>query len=224
MSATVSILALWVAFAGTHIALSSLSLRAKLVQSIGDKGFLGLFSVVALAIFIPLVAVYAHNKHAGSFLWYWGGIPAIRHSVYLGQGLAFSLIVGGNLTPSPASLASRPGSSEVRGVLRITRHPLLMGVGLFGALHLLVARVHTSDLIFFAGLPAFALLGCWHQDRRKLASLGDSFRRFHSETTFLPFARGGFRGLAEARVAVGVAIAAAFLLRYFHPSLFGGSP
>ena len=221
MSATATILALWVAFAATHICLSSVKLRPRLVGVLGPNGFLGLYSLIALAIFIPLVWVYAANKHSGPFLWYWGAYPVVRWAVYAGMGLAFALVVAGNVNPSPASIAAKPGDTEVRGLLRITRHPLLMGIGLFGLLHLCAARVNLSELVFFGGLPVFAVVGCWHQDRRKLATLGESFRRFHAETAFLPFARGGIRGIAEVPIPVGIGIATALVLRIFHGSLFG---
>lgn len=221
MSATATILALWVAFAVTHIALSSVKLRPRLVAILGSAGFQAFYSVIALAIFIPLVWVYIDNKHSGPFLWYWGAIPVVRWAVYVGMGLAFVLVVAGNVNPSPASIAAKPGSTEIRGLLRVTRHPLLMGIGLFGLMHLCAARVNTSELVFFAGLPLFALVGCWHQDQRKLATLGESFRRFHAETAFLPFARGGLRGLAEVPIAVGIGVAITVLLRVFHSSLFG---
>ena len=96
-----------------------------------------------------------------------------------------------------------------------------MGVGLFGILHLCAARVNMSELAFFGGLPVFVLIGCWHQDQRKLATLGEPFRRFHAETAFLPFLRGGLRGFAETPIPVGIGLAAAVILRIFHGSLFG---
>ncbi len=222
MSGTATILALWVAFAATHMILSSVKFRPRLAGALGDGGFMGLYSVIALVIFIPLVSAYIGNKHTGPFFWYGGAIPAVRWTVYAGMGLAFALVVGGNTNPSPASLAGKPGDTRVRGLLRITRHPLLMGIGLFGLLHLCVARVNASELAFFGGLPLFALVGCWHQDQRKLATLGESFRRFHAETAFLPFARGGFRGILEAPIPVAIGAATAAVLRFFHGSLFGG--
>lgn len=218
---TPTIVALWVLFLATHMSLSSQSLRPKLVEKIGPSGFLGVYSVIALAIFIPLAWIYFAHKHAGVYLWYGSTIPWMRPLVYVGMVLAFTLAIGGNINPSPASIA--PGDGTIRGVLRITRHPLFMGVGLFGLLHLAVARIHGADLAFFGGLPIVALIGCAHQDRRKLATGGESFRRFYEETSFLPFGRGDFRALFEPPLALGIGVVATLLLRYFHPTLFGGA-
>ncbi len=108
------------------------------------------------------------------------------------------------------------------GVYRITRHPAFMGAGLFGLLHLLVASVNAAELDFFGGFPVFALLGCAHHDRRKLATAGEGFERFHAETSFLPFtARGTLRGLSEMPAALLLGVAISVVLRWFHPVWFG---
>ena len=216
-----AIAALWALFLATHMGLSSARVRPTLISKLGQTGFLGVYSVLALAIFLPLVWVYATHKHAGAFLWYGSTIGWMRPVVYVLMALAFTLIIGGFLNPSPASIA--PGSGEIRGVLRITRHPLFMGVGLFGLLHLLVARVHVADLVFFVGLPIVTLIGCWHQDRRKLDSDDSSFETFYNQTAFLPFGRGNWRGLIDPPIAIAIGIAATVLLRVFHPIIFGGA-
>lgn len=221
MADAAAILGLWLLFAATHMGLSSQRLRPRLVAALGARAFLGLYSLVALAIFVPLVASYFAHKHAGPFLWYLGASPAVRWPVYAGMGVAFVLTLGGLLTPSPASLGG--GRLELRGVLRLTRHPVFMGVGLFGLLHLVAARVNAAELAFFGSFPLFALLGCRHQDRRKLASAGPAFARFHAATSFLPFAGPGrWLGLSEMPLAIALGVAAALLVRlYVHPRWLG---
>ena len=218
--AAATIVAWWLAFTVTHMGLSSERVRGRLVGALGERGFLGVYSLVAFATFVPLVAVYFSHKHEGALLWYLGSQPLLRWLMYAGMALVLSLIVAALLRPSPAAIA--PGSSEVAGAYRITRHPMFMAVGLFGILHLLVARVNATELAFFAGFPLFACLGCWHQDRRKLASGGEAFARFHAQTAFLPFTgAGALRGLREMRLPLALGIGLAMLLRFFHGSLFG---
>ena len=200
--------------------LSSLRIRPRLIGVLGKRPYQGLYSAVALLLFVPLVWVYFANKHAGPELWYVGGAAAVRGLGMIGMGVAFVLAVGGLLRPSPASLA--PGSTEIAGVLRITRHPLFMGLGLMGLMHLLMAPVHASDLAFFGGFPVFAWIGCRHQDLRKLDSAAEELRRFYAETPFLPFSRrGGLRGVTEMPVALVVGITLAVVVRSFHDTLFG---
>ena len=220
MGATAAILLLWVAFAASHMGLSSGRLRPRLVARLGERGFSALYSLLALALFVPLVAVYFGNKHAGPLLWSLGGVPGLKWLMYAGMGLAFALAVSGLARPSPASLV--PGKAEVIGVYRITRHPLFMGMGLFGLLHLLVVSVNASELVFFGGFPVFVLMACRHQDERKLASLGDAYRRFYEATPFLPGSRRGFlRGVSEQPIPMAIGIGVAAVIRHFHANLFG---
>ena len=216
----VAIVVLWIAFAVTHMGLSSPSLRPRLLERLGERGFQGVYSLVALALFVPLVWVYASHKHAGPELWSLGGLPGVQAIMSAGMLVALTLAVAGMLTPSPAAML--PGKTEVKGVFRITRHPMTMGMGLFGLMHLLGAQINAAELAFFGGFVAFSLLGCRHQDQRKLVTAGEEFRRFHEQTPFIPFSGpGSLRGLKEMPLAIVVGIVVTAVLRYFHPTLFG---
>jgi uncharacterized membrane protein len=219
MNAACTVLVLWITFGATHVGLSSRWLRQRLCAALGAAGFQALYSLVAFASFVPLVWFYFRHKHAGPLLWQVPLGSVGRGALYTGMGLAFVLMAAGLATPSPAALGSR--TTQVRGVHRITRHALFMGLGLFGLLHLVV-NGFASDVAFFGGLPLFALLGCWHQDRRKLAGGDPVFRAFHAQTPFLPFTgRETARGLRELPAAVVAAgIAATVVLRWIHPWVF----
>ena len=218
--AAVAIILWWLAFAVTHMGLSSTRVRTRLIAALGERGFLGVYSLVALATFVPLVWFYFSHKHQGAFLWYLGALPAVKWVMYAGMAFALSLLVAGLMRPSPAAFA--PGKAEVGGAYHITRHPLFMAVGVYGLLHLLVARVNATELAFFAGFPLFAWAGCRHQDRRKLATGDEKFRRFHDETVFFPFTGSGtLRGLREIRLPLAIGAGLAIVLRVFHSQLFG---
>jgi uncharacterized membrane protein len=221
MSPPATIALLWAGFAGTHIGLSSVRVRQPLVARIGAAPFQGVYSLVALAFFIPLVWTFFAHKHAGPWLWLVERGTALHWTMYVGMGVAFVLLVASLVRPSPAALV--PGDPEPRGVYRVTRHPLIMALALFGALHM-IPNASAADLAFFGGFVAFGLVGAWHQDRRKLALGVPGFRAFYEATPFLPFTgRETLRGLRELSPAVVVTgIAAAALVRWFHPSWFGG--
>jgi uncharacterized membrane protein len=221
MSPTVQIVLLWLGFAGGHLALSSAPVRSRVVASTGTLPFLGLYSAVALAFFVPLLFTYFSHKHAGTVLWGLGVGPALRGVVYTGMGVAFVLVVASLLRPSPAGIA--PGSATPYGVYRITRHPQNMGFALFGLVHLLPNGT-TADLAFFGGFALFGVVGSWHQDRRKLAAGLPGFAAFCEQTPFWPFTGPktlqGLRELSPLVVVLG--IGTTVLVRYFHPRWFGG--
>jgi uncharacterized membrane protein len=215
MSPTVSIVLLWIAFTATHLGLASVRVEPKLRAKLGDAGFLGLYSVVALALFVPLVTIYFGNRHAGPWLWTVEVGPVLRVLLYLGMTLGLILAVGSLLRPSPASLVPN-APAEVRGVYRVTRHPLVLGLALIWALHL-VPNASTADVAFFGGFLLFSLAGAWHQDARKLHAGDAKFREFHAATSFLPFGRG-VAGLADLPpLVIALGLLAALGVRWLHP-------
>jgi len=79
-----------------------------------------------------------------------------------------------------------PGKIEARGVLRITRHPMNIGIACFGLTHL-IANGALGDVAFFGSLFALGVLGPIHQDARKKREKGDAYRDFCRQTSVLPF-------------------------------------
>ncbi len=221
MSPTGTILAFWLGFGGSHVLLSSARLRSRLVATLGPGTFLGFYSLVSIGFFVPLVRTYFAHKHAGPRLW---SVPVgtpLRWAIYFAMGVAFVLMVSGLVRPSPTNIV--PGDPTPRGALRLTRHPLFMGLGLFGLLHL-IPNGNAADVAFFGGFPVFAVLGCWHQDRRKLVAGSPELQRFQHATPFLPFTGSeSWLGIRELGIGVmGGGVALTVLVRYFHPAWFGG--
>jgi uncharacterized membrane protein len=176
----------WGTFAGTHMALSSLPVRARLIARLGEKTFLGLYSLIAFATFIPLVWVYLGNRHAGGVVWNLAAVPGVRPLAMLLAVLGIAMIVAGVLHPSPA-LAGIKQARGARGLTRITRHPLFMGIALWALSHLLL-NGFVTDVLFFGGLLAFSLAGAAHQDARKRAIEEERLGQFLAESSFWPFA------------------------------------
>jgi len=215
MSPALAILLLWVVFTASHLGLASVRVEPKLRGRLGDGAFLGLYSLIALAVFIPLMWIYFGNRHAGPWLWVISVGPVLRALLYVGMTLGMVLVAGSLLRPSPASIVPG-GTAEVRGVYRVTRHPLVLGLAIVWALHL-IPNASTADVAFFGGFLAFSLAGAWHQDARKLAAGDETFRAFHAETSFLPFGRG-LGGLTQLPLlAVAIGVVASLFARWLHP-------
>lgn len=225
MTAVGVIVALWVAFALSHLVLSSNPLRPRAVRLFGERLFQGLYSLVAFAIFVPLVLVYAGHKHAGPLIWAIDPnvIPIVIVDIVtrVGNTVAVMLVVAGIFRPSPSGVTGTP-TRRPRGVQRITRHPLFMGIVLWALMHLVV-NGYASDIAFFGGFVIFGLLGSWHQDRRQKATPDGAYAKFCEQSPFLPFTRRGVvKGLREMGfLPIVVGLLAAGLLRYFHAVLFG---
>lgn len=223
MTAALVLAALWIAFAASHMALSSQRWRPRIVAALGDeRRFQGLYSLIALAIFVPLVTIYFRHKHEGPYLGTLVEAPGLRWLMFVGMGAAFALLAAGLARPSPASVVPG-GSTQVRGIYHVTRHPVLMSFALYGLLHLCVAAVNATELAFFAGFPLFVWIGAQHQDQRKLAGGNPEFKRFYEATPFAPFSRpaGVLAALREQPIPIVIGVTLAVVVRWFHPALFG---
>jgi uncharacterized membrane protein len=91
-------------FLGTHLLLSSNVIRPRLVDWVGERGFRGIYSLVAFVTFIPLVVVFAHHKHAGPVVWYLRATAPIRWLAWLMMLGAVIFLVAGLLNPNPAAI------------------------------------------------------------------------------------------------------------------------
>ena len=213
----------WGIFAGTHMVLSSLPVRSRLINRLGEKRFTGLYALVALVTFIPLVWIYLGNRHAGGAVINLGAVPGVRPLAELLAVTGIAVIVGAVLHPSPALVGIKQAWGA-RGLTRITRHPLFMGIALWAFSHLLVNGFAT-DVVFFGGFLAFSLAGAAHQDARKRAIEGARLGQFLAETSFWPFGAivAGRNRLAWRElpwVALVSGAVAAFGIYALHPWAF----
>jgi uncharacterized membrane protein len=217
---------LWVAFMGTHVWLSSSGVRPRLIARLGAQAFQGLYSLVALATFVPLVWIFATHKHAGPLLWTTLGPAALaRGANHVLMAVALVLFVA-SLLPrgaAPSSMLAR-GPAAVQGMTRITRHPMLASFGLFGIAHLLV-NGSLGDVIFFAGFLLFTRIGGGHQDGRKAREIA-GYDALIATTSIVPFGaivtgrqRLVARELPLAAVVIGLVLT--IVIRRYHGLLFG---
>lgn len=219
MSGTVWIIIWWAAFGLSHMLISEY--RSALVDRLGRQLYLLFYSAVAFATFIPLVMVYTDNRHAGGLLW---AVPNwLLYTAMLISLLGIAMVLPSLIRPSPVGMVPGAGP-EARGLLRITRHPLFMGLALWGLGHALV-NGFVADVLFFGGFVAFGLIGCAHQDARKRREEGERLGEFYRQTSLLPFAailtgrnRLALRELPWITLTLGIVLA--FVLYALHPMMF----
>ncbi len=224
----VHILLWWVLFGGTHVFGSSVPVRTALIGKLGNKGFKSLYSVIALATFVPLIYVFFTNKGAGAMLFRPSSSMMVVTDVLM--FLAFIVLAQGLATPSPMTTEAEMSGEypeKARGIQRITRHPGNFAFALFGVAHML-SNPYVGDWIFFGGFVVFGLVSSMHQERRTLAGGREEIARFHADTSAVPFAaiivtgrqRLALGEYSKGALAVGVVLAV--VLWYFHANLFGG--
>ncbi len=213
-----------VAFLATHY-VSSTPLRAKLVNALGNA-YLGLYSLVAFGTLGYMIWAY----HRAPFVGLWRS-PALRYAPLVAMPIAFILMACGLLERNPTLVGQErllKTDEAGRGILRVTRHPLMWGFALWAASHVL-ARGDAASAIFFGGFLVLALSGTVLIDRRKAAALGDDWRRFAALSSNVPFAaiasrknqfKPGEIGWRQPLAGIALYIAVLFL----HSTLFAARP
>lgn len=212
-------------FIATHF-IPSTPLRPGLVAALGEKGYLGLYSLVALATLGWMIWAYVKAPYERL----WVGDEFKVWALVL-MPVAVVSIVAGGMTRNPSAVRQEgalASMGEPRGILRITRHPIQWGIALWALLHLVV-RGHTASLVFFGGFALLAILGTMLIDARKNRTLGENWRRFASNTSNFPFAaivqgRNQFRFDEIGWKKVSIALAVYLALLLVHPWLFGARP
>src|SRR6186713_2551658 len=200
-------------FIATHF-VTSTPLRPLMVNAIGEWPYRGAYSLVALVTLVWMGWAFANAPREP--LW-----VGIREIPYVLMPLAFVLIACGYGRNPTMVGADRLLKSEdpARGIIRITRHPIMWGLMLWAASHIL-ARGDLRSLIFFGGLLLVAALGTILMDARKRRN--PDFARFAAVSSNVPFvavAQGRnrivWREIGWLRPAAG--LAAFFLVLLFHP-------
>jgi uncharacterized membrane protein len=214
-----------VVFLVTHY-VSSTPLRSGLVAVLGENIYLGLYTLVSLATLGWMIWAYVKAPYERL----WVGDEFKVWAVVL-MPVSFVLVACGALTRNPSAVRQESAlraMGEPRGILRVTRHPILWGIALWAAVHL-ISRGDVASLIFFGGLLLLAVSGTVLQDWRKDRTIGVDWQRFASVTSNVPFTAiiGGrnqfrFDEIGWGKVLAGLALY--FVLAFLHPYLFGVRP
>ena len=210
-----------IAFLATHY-IASKPLREVLVATMGSA-YLAAYSLIAFITLGWMIWAFYHAPFIN--LWY---AVAMRPVPLVLMPVAMVFGVCALATPNPTLVGRErllKSASPARGILRITRHPLMWAFALWAVGHI-AARGDAAALVFFGTFVVLAIAGAWLIDRRKAAALGDDWKRFAAVTSNIPFAaivagRNQFK-LAEIgwwKILLGLVLYVVLLM--LHHRLFG---
>ncbi len=207
MTGLPSVVATCLLFVGSHFLLSH-PLRRPLVRALGEKGFQGLYSLVAFATLGAVVWTYRAAPVTAP-LWSVGdGLWALATLVML----AASILLLGSFVRNPALAGSNVDAASARadGVYALTRHPMMWSFALWGLAHILVYPIATNVALCLAVI-VLALVGSALQDRKKARLDPVGWQSWRARTSFLPFAaiasgRARFAGFGLHALAGGVLV------------------
>jgi uncharacterized membrane protein len=173
-----------IAFVGTHFLLSH-PLRGPLIRAVGDNPFRGIYALVALITFGLMIYFYRVIGRE-AVLWNVGDAGWIAGTFLM--WLASILLVGSFLG-NPAWVGAPGPSGGPKGVLAITRHPMMWSFAIWATVHLTILG-QPKSIVFEGAIIILALAGAFGQDRKKARLMGEAWHEWTAQTAFVPFARG----------------------------------
>jgi uncharacterized membrane protein len=208
------------AFLATHF-IASTPLRLRLINALGVWPYRGVYSLVALVTLGWMIWAFVKAPNVPL----WSGLRYVP--AYVMPWVFIVLACGYWRNPSLVGAEKLLRSEDpARGMIRITRHPIMWGLMLWAAAHIL-ARGELASLVFFGGFFALAALGTLLMDARKRND--PDFQRFAALTSNIPFVavlqgrnRINWREIGWKRPLIGLLLFVAFF--HLHPWLFGARP
>lgn len=194
-------------------------LRPWAVARLGHAGFGIAYSALSLAVLAWLIAAAGRAPYVP--LWDWA--PWQNHvvlAVMLPVCVILSLAIA---RPNPFSFG---GAQNDRfdpaspGIVRLTRHPLLLALGIWSAAHIL-PNGDLAHVILFGTFAGFAMLGGRLVDRRRQREMG---QRWHDLRAALSECRASLSLTADTflRLAAGLILYAGLI--WLHLLVIGVDP
>ena len=212
-------------FAGIHLGIAGTAIRDRAIGLLGKNGYMAAFAVASLIGLGWLVAAY----NRAPYLITWGMLEWWKPIVIILMLPATLLVVFGLTTPNPTSVAQEGTLGQPpRGIVLVTRHPFLTGVGLWALLHL-IGNGDVASLVFFATWAIVALAGTVSIDAKRRRLLGAAWEPFAAQTSIVPFAAiaAGRNRVTPREIGIwrwGLALLVYALMLGGHAQVIGVSP
>lgn len=179
------ILGLLLTFAIAHSGLAALRPWAE--KRIGARLYRVCFALVSLPLATILIIYFFNHRYDGAQLWQVQGIPGVQPLVWTLSAISFLFLYPATFNLLEIAAIQKP---EVHlyetGIIRITRHPQMVGQVIWCVAHTLWLGT-TFTIVTSLGLILHHLFGVWHGDRRLLARYGAAFEKVRERTSVIPF-------------------------------------
>ena len=179
------ILGLLLIFAFAHSGLAAL--RPWGEQRIGPRAYRILFAIVSLPLAIVLIVYFFNHRYDGVQLWQVQGVSLVQPVVWVLSAISFLFLYPATFNLLEIAAIEKPQVHLYEtGIIRITRHPQMVGQVIWCIAHTL--WIGTSfTLLTSIGLILHHLFAVWHGDRRLSARYGEAFHALKSRTSVIPF-------------------------------------
>lgn len=209
-----------------HFILSSLPVRTVIAGRIGAGPFMAIYSVLAGATLFWTISLYGEAPYVEL----WAPTPALAMIPHAAMPFAAILIVCSVTTRMATAVGGDRAADDpvpVRGIMTVTRHPMLCGATLWSLSHI-AANGDVASVILMGGILILSVGGMVHIDHRRAKTMGSAWGPIALSTSVVPFlaalqgrAKIDWAGIGLWRLAVGLVIYAGLVVA--HPWFAGVS-
>jgi uncharacterized membrane protein len=178
-------LGLLVGFAIAHSGLAALRSRGE--KLMGARLYRVLFALVSLPLATVLIIYFFNHRYDGLQLWNVQGVPGMQSLVWVLSAISFLFLYPATFNLLEIAAVQKPAVHLFEtGIIRVTRHPQMVGQVIWCIAHTLWLGT-TFMVLTSIGLVLHHLFGVWHGDQRLSARYGESFEALKSRTSVVPF-------------------------------------
>ena len=172
-------------FAIAHSGLAALRPKAEAI--IGPRLYRVVFALVSIPFATVLIIYFFNHRYDGLQLWRVQEVPGIQSTVWILSAISFIFLYPATFNLLEIAAVQKPQVYLFEtGIIRITRHPQMVGQIIWCVAHTLWLGT-TFTLVTSLGLIAHHLFAVWHGDRRLAARYGEAFEKVKARTSIIPF-------------------------------------
>lgn len=173
-------------FATVHSGMASL--RDAGEKLIGERAYRVMFAAISLPLVVSTVVYFINHRYDGTQLWQVQSVSGIHELVWVSSFISFLFLYPSTFNLLEVAAVDKPKMHLWEtGIMRITRHPQMVGQVIWCLAHTLWIG-NSVAVAASVGLIAHHLFGVWNGDRRLASRYGQAFEVLKGRTSVIPFA------------------------------------
>ena len=179
------ILGLQLVFAIAHS--GGAAVRPWAEKYLGPRLYRIIFALISMPLAVILIVYFFNHRYDGWQLWQVQGIPGVGALVWVLSAISFLFLYPATFNLLEIAAIQKPQVHLYEtGIIRITRHPQMVGQVIWCVAHTLWLGT-SFTLVTSIGLVIHHLFGVWHGDRRLSQRYGEAFEMVKQRTSIIPF-------------------------------------
>ncbi|KAL5992092.1 hypothetical protein ACLOJK_013006 [Asimina triloba] len=173
-------------FATVHSGMANL--RDSGEKLVGERAYRVLFAGISLPLAVSTIVYFINHRYDGTQLWDVQGVPGVHELVWFSSFISFFFLYPSTFNLLEVAAVDKPKMHMWEtGIMRITRHPQMVGQVIWCLAHMLWIGNSVVAAASF-GLIGHHLFGVWNGDRRLASRYGEAFEVVKSRTSIIPLA------------------------------------